>query len=63
VIIDRPPSYFSSIAYVQYWMKAATERDIHVSAEGGIDAALVAPALCFEEIHHIRINPDRELFG
>jgi hypothetical protein len=35
---------------------------LHVSAKGGINAALIAPALCFEEIHHIRVKPDRDLF-
>lgn len=33
---------------------------LYVSAKSGINAALVAPALCFEEIHHIRVKPDRE---
>lgn len=34
----------------------------HVAAEGGVDAALVAPALCFEEIHHVRIKSEGDLF-
>ena len=33
----------------------------HISAEGGVDVALIAPALCFEEIHHVRINSESDL--
>jgi len=33
----------------------------HVAAEGSIDAALIAPALCFEEIHHVGIEPKGDL--
>jgi len=35
---------------------------LHISAEGGIDAALIAPALCFEEVHHVGIKSKRDLF-
>jgi len=28
----------------------------HVTAEGGIDTALVSMTLCFEEIHHVRVR-------
>ena len=34
----------------------------HVSPKGGIDAALVASPLDFEEIHPVGIKPDRDLF-
>jgi hypothetical protein len=34
----------------------------HVAAEGGIDAALISPAPCFKEVHHVGIEPKRDLF-
>jgi hypothetical protein len=34
---------------------------LHVSAKGGVNDALVTPALCFEEIHDIRVKPNRDI--
>lgn len=35
---------------------------LHVAAEGRVDAALITPALCFEEVHYVGIEPKRDLF-